>query len=81
MSQTVTVTEKEEVAVVKENKHVVAETKSAVNFEQDGLIYEYTSAANPDMSPVPVLIHPPELHKSGLFEFEFLLVGEFLTNH
>jgi len=34
-------------------------------FEEDSRIYEYTSAANPFMSPVPVLVHPPSLHASG----------------
>lgn len=28
-------------------------------------IYEYTSAANPHLPPVPVLVHPPSLHESG----------------
>lgn len=30
-----------------------------------GRLYEYTSAANPDMNPIPFLVHPPELHQSG----------------
>eukprot|EP01036_Dinobryon_divergens_P045818 gene45818-61240_t len=33
--------------------------------EEDVRIYEYTSAANPTMTPVPVAIHAPELHQSG----------------
>jgi hypothetical protein len=33
--------------------------------EQDSRIYEYTSAANPNMAPVPVLVHPASLHESG----------------
>jgi len=28
-------------------------------------IFEYGSAANPDMRPIPVLVHPPDLHESG----------------
>jgi len=28
-------------------------------------VYEYGSAANPDMAPIPVLVHPPSLHESG----------------
>jgi len=28
-------------------------------------IYEYGAAANPEMPPVPVLVHPPALHESG----------------
>ena len=35
------------------------------DYEKDGRIYEYTSAANPDMAPIPVLVHPAELHQSG----------------
>jgi len=33
--------------------------------EEDGRMYEYTSAANPNMAAIPVLVHPPELHQSG----------------
>ena len=33
--------------------------------EADARIYEYTSAADPHMAPIPVMIHPPELHQSG----------------
>ena len=28
-------------------------------------MYEYGSAANPEMAPIPVLVHPPSLHESG----------------
>jgi hypothetical protein len=28
-------------------------------------VYEYGSAANPEMAPIPVLVHPPTLHESG----------------
>lgn len=41
-----------------------SEQKSNV-LEEDVRIYEYTSAANPTMEPVPVAVHPPELHQSG----------------
>ena len=40
--------------------------KKTRNLEEDGRIYEYTSAADPNMSAIPVLVHPPELHMSGL---------------
>lgn len=33
--------------------------------EADVRLYEYTSAADPHMAPIPVMIHPPELHQSG----------------
>ena len=32
---------------------------------KDAEIYEYGAAANPEMKPVPVLVHPPELHEVG----------------
>ena len=28
-------------------------------------IFEYGAAANPDMAPIPVLVHPPSLHEEG----------------
>jgi gentisate 1,2-dioxygenase len=33
--------------------------------EEDARMYEYTSAANPHMSAVPVMVHPASLHQSG----------------
>lgn len=35
------------------------------NYSKDAHIYEYGSAANPVMPPVPVLVHAPKLHESG----------------
>jgi len=32
---------------------------------KDAQIFEYGSAANPDMKPVPVLVHPASLHETG----------------
>jgi gentisate 1,2-dioxygenase len=44
-------------------------TKSAsevsLQYEEDAVLHEYTSAANPTMDPVPVLVHPASLHESG----------------
>eukprot|EP00854_Cymbomonas_tetramitiformis_P018444 gene18444-22009_t len=34
-------------------------------WESRATIFEYTSAANPDLPPVPVLVHPPQLHQEG----------------
>ena len=31
-------------------------------WRKDARIYEYGSAANPDMKPIPVLVHPPDWH-------------------
>lgn len=35
------------------------------SMEDDARMYEYTSAANPNMPAIPVLVHAPELHQSG----------------
>lgn len=46
----------------------VATSSSAANmteWESRATVFEYTSAANPEMSPVPVLVHPPQLHQEG----------------
>tara|TARA_Y100000389_G_scaffold23604_1_gene20259 strand:+ start:221 stop:1210 length:990 start_codon:yes stop_codon:yes gene_type:complete len=34
-------------------------------WEMSANIFEYGSAANPPMAPIPVLAHPPTLHESG----------------
>ena len=34
-------------------------------WEMSANIFEYGSAANPPMAPIPVLAHPPRLHESG----------------
>jgi mannose-6-phosphate isomerase-like protein (cupin superfamily) len=34
-------------------------------WSKDANIFEYGSAANPQMKPIPVLVHPAELHESG----------------
>lgn len=39
------------------------ETES--RWAKDADIFEYGSAANPHMKPIPVLVHPPELHQIG----------------
>jgi hypothetical protein len=36
---------------------------------ENGRLYEYTSAANPALSQIPVLTHPPSLHTSGAIRF------------
>jgi len=38
---------------------------SSCIYEKDARIYEYVKACNPDVTPVPVLVHPPSLHESG----------------
>eukprot|EP00808_Paulinella_micropora_P000453 g35908.t1 len=39
--------------------------KTRAEMEKDGLIFEYTSAANPDMAPVPILGLASETHEKG----------------
>jgi|AntAceMinimDraft_12_1070368.scaffolds.fasta_scaffold15024_2 gentisate 1,2-dioxygenase len=34
-------------------------------WEESAQIFEYGSAANPVMAPIPVLVHPPEMHEEG----------------
>ena len=40
-----------------------AATEAAWTSRSD--VYEYGAAANPEMAPIPVLVHPPSLHESG----------------
>lgn len=42
-----------------------ATAETELRWKKDASIFEYGSAANPDMKPIPVLIHPPELHQEG----------------
>ena len=42
-----------------------ADFRELTKQEEDSRIYEYTSAANPNMAQVPVLVHPASLHESG----------------
>lgn len=43
----------------------VTDAKAEARLTAPGRIYEYTSAANPTMKPVPVLLHPASLHEAG----------------
>jgi len=40
-------------------------TETEKKWKTDANIFEYGSAANPEMNPIPVLVHPAELHESG----------------
>jgi hypothetical protein len=42
-----------------------ASTYDQARLEQDARIYEYTSAANPDIAPVPHLALPATHHEEG----------------
>jgi gentisate 1,2-dioxygenase len=39
--------------------------ETEVKWAKDATVFEYGSAANPDMKPIPVLVHPPGLHEKG----------------
>uniref|UniRef100_A0A6S8DNF9 Cupin type-1 domain-containing protein n=1 Tax=Aureoumbra lagunensis TaxID=44058 RepID=A0A6S8DNF9_9STRA len=41
------------------------EKDGALNWTDDVRIYEYCSAANPDIPAIPVFVHPPHLHETG----------------
>lgn len=38
---------------------------STHDWTRDARIYEYGSAANPILAPIPTLVHPPDLHEAG----------------
>lgn len=40
-------------------------TETESRWKKDAQIFEYGSAANPEMKPIPVLVHPASLHESG----------------
>ena len=41
------------------------QTETELQWTSRSDVYEYGSAANPEMAPIPVLVHPPTLHESG----------------
>lgn len=51
------------------NAATAVSSKSASEAEREwtngARVYEYGDAANPDLSPIPVLVHPAALHESG----------------
>ena len=61
--QTITLTETAESP--KKRMKFTSEVRELTKQEEDSRIYEYTSAANPNMAPVPVLVHPASLHETG----------------
>jgi gentisate 1,2-dioxygenase len=48
------------------------------DWEGSARIYEYGSAANPKMSPIPVVVHPGSLHESGESRIIGFDLSEFL---
>lgn len=55
----------------------VTENKSR-DYTKDARIYEYGSAANPDISPIPILVHPPSLHEKGPSKIHSFDISDFL---
>ena len=48
------------------------------DFTRDARIYEYGSAANPQLSPIPVLVHPATVHESGPTAIHPFDISDFL---
>ena len=48
------------------------------DFTRDARIYEYGSAANPQLAPIPVLVHPATLHESGPTAIHPFDISDFL---
>lgn len=51
------------VPITNENDYNTEETER--KWKIDANIFEYGSAANPDMKPIPVMVHPAGLHEKG----------------
>ena len=58
-------TEVEVTVNAREDCKVNAVERDEKKWGESADIFEYGSAANPDMRPIPVLVHPPDLHESG----------------
>ncbi len=43
----------------------LSSTEELLAIEKDARVYEYTSAANPSLPKIPVMVHPSSLHESG----------------
>lgn len=53
-------------SAVSDSRTNLIDTKDTESrWKKDACIYEYGSAANPEMKPIPVLVHPASLHESG----------------
>ena len=48
------------------------------DFTRDARIYEYGSAANPHVPPIPVLVHPASLHENGPTAIHHFDISDFL---
>ena len=52
--------------------------KQTTDFTRDARIYEYGSAANPKLAPIPILVHPATLHESGPTAIHPFNISDFL---
>ena len=48
------------------------------DWTRDARIYEYGSAANPQLAPIPVLVHPASLHENGSTSIHPFDISDFL---
>ena len=73
MSSTVVTTVLQDAGVHSQKPDVVDDSQGGASLSEAALTadvrtYEYTSAANPSLPEIPVLIHSPQLHESGTLE-------------
>jgi gentisate 1,2-dioxygenase len=61
-----------------ENASAAPLTSEERDYTADARIYEYGSAANPVIAPIPILVHPPELHESGPTKIHTFDISDFL---
>ena len=83
MSQTVVLTSNVKKRELDEKNTCVFQATQRPKYdsrEDDARMYEYTSAANPQMAEVPVLVHPPELHQTGKLIILFLCCVTIFLN-
>jgi len=55
---------KNHLAIIKD-ENTTDTTSTEQRWATDAQIFEYGSAANPDMKPIPVFVHPAMLHENG----------------
>jgi hypothetical protein len=48
------------------------------DYGKDARVYEYGSACDPNLKPVPVLVHDPALHESGPTRVHPFDISDFL---
>jgi len=56
---------KNHLAIIKNDDELTDTKETERQWATDAQIFEYGSAANPDMKPIPVFVHPAVLHENG----------------